>query len=125
MLAERFLSNGSFRSREAQAFPPSTFGKVWRGRPFDFAQGRLSPANSFHRRHSQGMPKGRSGRKLNLIIDAGGRRQRSYLGGIARLFSIAASAKGAMTLNPAPLGCKPSSARFALSIPLSSTIALK
>jgi hypothetical protein len=43
---------------------------VWRGRPFDFAQGRLSPANSLHRRRSQGIPKGRGGRKLYIIIDA-------------------------------------------------------
>lgn len=39
-----------------------TLGKVLR---------KLSPANSFHRRPSQGMPKGQGGRKLHIIIDAG------------------------------------------------------
>ena len=40
-------------------------------------------------------------------------------------FSIAASASGAIILNPAAFGCRPSSARSFFISPLSSTIALK
>src|ERR1700679_2777614 len=40
-------------------------------------------------------------------------------------FSIATSASGAMILNPAALGCRPSSAKSFFRRPLSSTIAVK
>ena len=48
-------------------------------------------------------------------------RQHSYFSA----FSIAASAIGAMILNPAAFGCSPSSARSFFMSPLSSTMALK
>ena len=60
---EHFLSNGLSRSREAQAFPPEPLG--------DRVARALLPANSLHRRNDQGMPEGRGGRKLNIIINAG------------------------------------------------------
>ena len=59
---ERFLSKGFSRSTGGASVSAGTLGKrVARA---------LSPAYSFHRRCSQGMPEGRSGRKLKTIIDA-------------------------------------------------------
>ena len=43
---------------------------MWRGRP--------RPRNPLHRRNSQGIPEGRGGRKLNIIIDAGGAVEPSW-----------------------------------------------
>ena len=101
----------------------------------------------FPRRHSLGMPEGLGGRKPNShIIGRAGRKEDSSFrtstsvnagarpaldGPNARqysyfsAFSIAASAIGAMILNPAAFGCSPSSARSFFMSPLSSTMALK
>ena len=94
----------SLETGRHRRFHPHPWEIVWRGRPFDFAQGRLSPAYYLHRRLSQGMPEGRGGRKLYIIIDAGEGRtdysgERSEAadyffpknhGCVSRLFSVAA-----------------------------------
>ncbi len=124
VLASVSFPMASLRSREAWAFPPKPLG--------DRVPRAPSPACHLHRRLSQGMPGGQGGRKLNIIIDAS-EDVRSYLGDdssrihgcVARLFSIAASASGAITLKPAAFGCSPSSLKSFFNIPLSSTIALK
>src|SRR6266478_1205185 len=58
---ERFLSKGFSRSTGGASVSASTLGKRVARAP--------SPGYSLHRRCSQGMPEGRSGRKLKYIID--------------------------------------------------------
>ena len=64
----------SHEAREAQAFPPAPSGNMWSGH---------SPAYCFLRHRSQGMPEGRSGRKLKYIIDAAGQSGQLRLVGIS------------------------------------------
>src|SRR5207247_11116453 len=51
---------GNVSALLSRKYNPNRSKTVWRGRPFDFAQGRLSPANSVDRRRSRPL----AGRKL-------------------------------------------------------------
>ena len=120
---EHFLSNGSFRSREAQAFPPEPLGDYVTRAPAAPSPPPPKPGYARRLRQSETQCHYRCARKNRGASSEDGSADRH--GCVVRVFSTAASANGAMTLKPAAFGCSPSSLKSFFNIPLWSTIALK
>lgn len=130
----------AYQSAGGAGVPTSTLGKKW--------DAHSSPSNSFPCHQSQGITHGPRRSETSAIIDAFGcwvdttfrtlPRAGSFnndlyrikrVGTLGRTYfkalAIAASARGAIILYPAALGCRPSSAKSFFSMPFSSTSAEK